>query len=150
MKAAIEEAIAGMNSNAGGPFGAVVVMNDRIVSRAHNEVFVTHDPTAHAEVTAIRKASLASGRFDLSDCEIYSSCEPCPMCFSAIFWSRIKWLYFACSRFDAEKIGFDDKLLYDIFAGNAVNTQFEKIKLDDQSYRKPFEAWIKKTDKIRY
>jgi guanine deaminase len=134
MKIAIEEAFCGMRTNSGGPFGAVIVKDGKIIARGHNEVTGTNDPTAHAEITVIRKASAALGRFDLSGCDIYSSCEPCPMCFSAIFWSRISRLCFASTREDAGKIGFDDKLLYDILAGKAENTQFETVRLADHEY----------------
>ena len=106
MKIAIEEALQGMKNNDGGPFGAVIVRNGEIISMAHNEVVKTNDPTAHAEVTALRKASSLLGRFDLSDCEIYSSCEPCPMCFAAIHWAKIKKLYYGSTRHDAANIDF--------------------------------------------
>jgi guanine deaminase len=150
MKHAVDEAMKGVYANDGGPFGAVIVHGGSIITQAHNEVIGTHDPTAHAEMVAIRKASHLLGRFDLSDCEIYSSCEPCPMCYSAIFWARIKRLYFALSRKDAETIGFDDRILYEVLAGRAENTQCEIEKIDAPEFRRPFDEWLKKTDKIPY
>ena len=117
---AILEAEDGMKNNDGGPFGAVVVMDGKIIAQAHNEVISSNDPTAHAEIIAIRRASKKLGRFDLSDCELYSTCEPCPMCFSAIHWAKIKTLYFGCNNRDAAKIGFDDKFIYDVIRGNSV------------------------------
>src|SRR5512136_691190 len=109
MRMAIREAEKGMRRNEGGPFGAVIVKDGKVVARAHNRVIKTNDPTAHAEVVAIRKATAKLKRFDLSDCEIYASCEPCPMCFAAIHWAKMRTLYFGCSRKDAAAIGFDDK-----------------------------------------
>jgi tRNA(Arg) A34 adenosine deaminase TadA len=112
MRRAIEVAYEGMNGGHGGPFGAVVVCGGRIVGEGHNRVLSSNDPTAHAEVTAIRAASAALERFDLSDCEIYVNGLPCPMCMAAIFWSRIGALYYACLPEDAEAIGFDDQEFY--------------------------------------
>jgi guanine deaminase len=150
MRAAVEEAESGMRKNMGGPFGAVVVRDGMIVARGHNEVVGTHDPTAHAEIVAIRRAAMALGRFDLSDCEIYSSCEPCPMCFAAVYWARLKKLYFACTRADAEKIGFDDRIIYDIIAGRAENSQFRAVRLITGNYMRPFEEWFSKSDRTGY
>ena len=96
-----------------------------IISSAHNEVVKTNDPTAHAEVTALRKASSILGRFDLSDCEIYSSCEPCPMCFAAIHWAKIKKLYYGSTRQDAANIDFDDQYIYDVIKGTAKELHVE-------------------------
>ncbi len=150
MESAIREAFTGMRANDGGPFGAVIVRGGAVIASAHNEVIRSNDPTAHAEIVAIRRASASLGRFDLSDCEIYSSCEPCPMCLSAIFWARIKKLYFTLSRFDAERIGFDDKLLYDVLCGKAVNGQMETHKMDNPDFESPFDEWILKADRVRY
>jgi tRNA(Arg) A34 adenosine deaminase TadA len=96
----------------GGPFGAVVVRGEEVVAEGYNQVTSTNDPTAHAEVVAIRAACEVLGSFSLAGCEIYSSCEPCPMCLSAIYWARLEGLYFAASRSDAARIGFDDEFLY--------------------------------------
>lgn len=119
LKAAAIEAIHGSSKGDGGPFGAVIVdKSGNVISRGHNEVLTSHDPTNHAEVVAIRKACLKLKTHDLSDCIIYSSCEPCPMCLSAIIWANIKEIYYACTREDAAKIGFRDDLIYEYLKGN--------------------------------
>jgi guanine deaminase len=150
MKNAIDEALKGMICNEGGPFGAVIVRNGEIISSAHNEVVKTNDPTAHAEVTAIRKASSILGRFDLSDCEIYSSCEPCPMCFAAIHWAKIKKLYYGSTRFDAANIDFDDQYIYDVINGTATQLQVEVIQIDREESLEPFIEWKNKMDRVQY
>src|SRR6187402_2079783 len=103
----------GMIKNEGGPFGCIIVKNDKIVGRGNNKVSSTNDPTAHAEVTAIRDACKNLGTFQLDDCEVYTSCEPCPMCLGAIYWARPKIVYYANNRQDAADIGFDDSMIYD-------------------------------------
>ena len=130
MEIAKNQADEGMKANEGGPFGAVIVKNGQIIATGHNEVLKTNDPTAHAEIVAIRKATAKLGRFDLSDCEIYSSCEPCPMCFAAIHWAKIKKLYYGCTRFDAAGIGFDDKFIYDVIAGKSNVNQVISEEID--------------------
>jgi len=150
MKIAIEEALDGMKCNDGGPFGAVIVRNGEIISSAHNEVVNTNDPTAHAEVTALRKASKILGRFDLSDCEIYSSCEPCPMCFAAIHWAKIKKLYYGSTRQDAANIDFDDQYIYDVINGTAKELQVEVLQIDREESLEPFIAWKTKMDRVQY
>ena len=112
LRRAIELAQRGMAEGFGGPFGAVVVRGDEILAEGYNQVTSSNDPTAHAEVVAMRAACRVLGNFSLSGCEIYSSCEPCPMCLGAIYWARLDGLYFAASRRDAASIGFDDELLY--------------------------------------
>jgi guanine deaminase len=119
-----------MLSGHGGPFGALIVSRGTVIARAHNEVLTSNDPTAHAEVLAIRRASAHLGRFDLSDCEIYSSCEPCPMCFAAVHWAKIRSLYFACTRKDAAEIGFDDDYIYRVIRGEAERLQVEVSEID--------------------
>src|SRR6185369_7489109 len=109
---AIELAGLGMSQGHGGPFGALIVRGDQVLAEGFNQVTGSLDPTAHAEVNAIRAACKVAGNFSLAGCEIYSSCEPCPMCLSAIYWARLDRLYFAASRSDAAAIGFDDELLY--------------------------------------
>jgi guanine deaminase len=109
MKVAFDEAEIGLKKNHGGPFGAVIVKDGKVIAKAHNEVLKTNDATAHAEITAIRIASKKLKRFDLSDCQVYSTCEPCPMCFSAMHWAKIRKLYYGCTRKDASDIGFDDR-----------------------------------------
>src|SRR4030095_1113397 len=102
----------GMNLDIGGPFGCVIVRNNEIIGRGNNQVTSTNDPTAHAEVTAIRNACRQLNTFQLEDCELYTSCEPCPMCLGAIYWSKIKKIYYACTRTDAASIGFSDDFIY--------------------------------------
>jgi len=150
IKIAIEEARKGMRSNEGGSFGAVIVRNGKIIARGHNLVIKTNDPTAHAEIVALRRASKKLKRFDLSDCEIYSSCEPCPMCFSAIHWAKMKKLYFGCTRDDAAKIGFDDKFIYDVIQGKAAKKQVKAVHLDRKDCLNLFKEWQNKNDKKQY
>ena len=108
-----EEALTGSSVNDGGPFGAVITKAGKVISRGHNEVLKTNDPTAHAEMVAIRRAAQALGSYDLSGCEIHSSCEPCPMCLAAIYWARISKVYYGCTKEDAARIGFDDNAIYE-------------------------------------
>ena len=112
MSRAIEMAEKGMMANAGGPFGCVIVREGIIIAEAHNEVSATNDPTAHAEVVAIRRACEALKSFQLENCTIYTSCEPCPMCIGAIYWARPKAVYYACTKEDADAISFDDNVIY--------------------------------------
>ena len=150
MKEAIKEAYFGMRHNHGGPFGAVVLRKGKIISRAHNEVLKTNDPTMHAEINAIKKASKKLKRFDLSDCEIYSSCQPCPMCLAAIEWAKIKKLYYGCTRFDADKIGFSDKIIYDELKNFPNTKRLTMVQICDKELIKPFEEWSNKKDKKMY
>lgn len=150
MTLAIEEAFDGMRIGDGGPFGAVIVLNGKVIATAHNEVIKTNDPTMHAEVNAIRKATKLLGRFDLSDCEIYSSCEPCPMCFAAIHWAKMKSLYIGASRYDAADAGFDDQYIYDVINKKATKKQVEIHSVDCKECQKPFEEWKEKQDKTEY
>ena len=150
MKTAIEEARKGFNCNHGGPFGAIIVRDGVPIANAHNEVLNTNDPTAHAEILAIRKACALLESYDLSDCEIYSTSEPCPMCFSAIHWSRLKKLYFGTTRDDVALIGFDDSLIYDILSGKAKAVQMENVNVDRESCLGLLEEWDAKPDKVLY
>lgn len=150
MSIAVDEAFKGLYKNHGGPFGAVIVRNGKIVSKSHNEVIRRHDPTCHAEIMAIRAASHKLKRFDLSDCEIYSSCEPCPMCFAAIHWAKIKKLYYGSTRTDAKEIGFDDEFIYDVIKGTSLKNQVEVINIFREMCLKPFKSWADKTDKTPY
>ncbi len=117
MQQAIEESRLGIQAGHGGPFGAVLVQNGGIIASGHNMVLQENDPTAHAEIVTLRLAAKKLGTFCLSGCEMYSSCEPCPMCYSALHWARIDRLFFAAKRSDAARIGFDDEKLYGILAG---------------------------------
>lgn len=150
MKLALDEAYKGMRAEDGGPFGAAIVKDGKIIAIGHNEVIKTNDPTAHAEIVAIRKATKLLGRFDLSDCEIYSSCEPCPMCFSAIHWAKMKTLYFAANRYDAAAIGFDDQYIYDVIEGKATKEQVTIVKIDREEAMGPFQEWDKMMNKVEY
>ena len=150
MKVAIEEARKGFTRDDGGPFGAIIVRNGMPIANAHNEVLKTNDPTAHAEILAIRKACTLLESYDLSDCEIYSTSEPCPMCFSAIYWSRLKKLYFGTTRDDVSVIGFDDSLIYDILRGKAQAVQMERINVDRDSCLGLLQEWDAKPDKVLY
>lgn len=151
MKVANEEAFQGMTKNEGGPFGAVIIKDGVIIAQGHNEVLKTNDPTAHAEVVAIRKASALLGQFDLSDCEIYTSCEPCPMCLSAIFWSRIKTIYYGCTKEDAAGIGFDDNLIYEFIKNpEKYRDSLELIPEGREECLKSFNLWSEKQDKVGY
>jgi len=150
MQRAIKLSMEKMNSNEGGPFGAVVVKDGQIISEGWNRVTSTNDPTAHAEVEAIRTACSKLNNFELTGCEIYTSCEPCPMCLAAIYWARLDKIYFANTREDAAQINFDDEFLY-----NEISAPIEARKIPmKQTHRdeaiKVFEAWVQKTDKVEY
>ncbi|MFH1221916.1 MAG: nucleoside deaminase [Candidatus Micrarchaeota archaeon] len=150
MKLAVAEAFKGMRKNEGGPFGAVLVRKGKVIAKGHNLVVCTNDPTAHAEITALRKAAAKLKRFDLSDCELYTSAEPCPMCFAAIHWAKMKKVYYGCTAKDAAAIGFDDKFIYDVIRGKAKKKQVRMVPLDRQECLGPFKAWQAKKDKTRY
>ena len=150
MQLAIETARKGMNSNQGGPFGAVVVRNGEVIAVAHNEVVGTNDPTAHAEVVAIRRATKKLGRFDISDCELYSTCEPCPMCLSAIHWAGIRKLYFGADRHDAAKGGFDDEFIYQLMDGTADSPLLRPEIVDQRECADLFQEWDAKADRTMY
>lgn len=147
---ALEEARAGIDENDGGPFGAVIVRNGEVVSKAHNEVLKRNDPTAHAEILAIREASSILGRYDLSTCEIYSTSEPCPMCFAAIFWARINRLVFGTTREDVAEIGFDDSLIYDVIRGEAEAEEMEVVNLDREGCRAVLKEWERRPGRRVY
>lgn len=134
----------------GGPFGACVVCNNEIVSLEHNTVTLDNDPTAHAEINAIRAAAKKLGKFDLSDCVIYSSTEPCPMCLSAIYWARIPIVYFATTRKDAEEIGFSDNFIYEEIQKPLDQRKVKMIQLDKTKSLEVFEIWKNYENKIPY
>ena len=151
MKEAFSEAEKGSQGKEGGPFGAVICKDGRILARGHNEVLKTNDPTAHAEMVAIRRAAAALNRFDLSDCELYTSCEPCPMCLSAIYWSRIPVVYYGCNKKDAAAIGFDDDKIYDFLRDPAEQANVLRlIPLDREECLPVFNVWREKQDKTMY
>ncbi len=140
----------GMDTNAGGPFGAVIVKNNEIIAEGFNKVTSSNDPTAHAEVVAIRKACEVLGTFQLDDCIIYTSCEPCPMCLGAIYWARPKAVYYACTKKDAAEIGFDDDFIYDEIDKNIENRNIKFINISREEGRKVFQKWEAKEEKIDY
>ena len=150
MREAVQLAEQGMRSGRGGPFGCVVVRRGEIVGRGSNRVTSTNDPTAHAEVVAIRDACTALQTFQLTDCELYTSCEPFPMCLSAIYWARIPQVYYGNTRADAAAIGFDDEFIYQQvpLAPEARTVKMELFLRDEAQVA--FQEWANKTDKIRY
>jgi tRNA(Arg) A34 adenosine deaminase TadA len=134
----------------GGPFGCVMVKDDKIIAEGSNKVTFSNDPTAHAEIVAIREACKKLNTFNLSGCDLYASCEPCPMCLSAIYWSHVDNIFYANTREDAKKINFDDSLIYsEILKKNEDRKIPIKQMLRDEAL-KAFEIWDKKTDKIEY
>lgn len=150
IKVAINEAEDGIKKNDGGPFGAVITRRGKIISKEHNRVIKNNDPTAHAEILAIREAAGELKSFDLSDCEIYSTCEPCPMCLGAIYWAKIKKIYFGCTRKDASTIGFMDDFIYKAIEGKNKNKIVKKIKINGKECRELFCGWKDKNDKTPY
>ena len=150
MQRAIELARSGMQSGKGGPFGCVIVKDGEIIGEGSNGVTSTNDPTAHAEVVAIRQACTNLNSFQLDGCDIYTSCEPCPMCLGAIYWARPAKVYYACTHEDAAAIEFDDKFIYEELALKPAERHipFEQI-LRDKALE-VFQEWKEKTDKIRY
>lgn len=141
-----------MNSvaNGGGPFGAVIVKDGKIVAEGSNCVTLNNDPTAHAEVTTIRKACTALNTFDLSGCEIYTSCEPCPMCLSAIYWARIERIYYGCDKVDAKNIGFDDSFIYEQIELKPELRSIPSSQVLHTEALEAFRMWTDKEGKIEY
>ncbi len=150
MLEAIKKAEENILTGEGGPFGAVVVRDGEIIAAVGNRVTSTNDPTAHAEVVAIREACSALNTFDLTGCEIYASCEPCPMCLGAIMWSRIDKLYYAADRNDASRAGFDDELFYTEMALPAEKRMLKPTRLLRKEANEVFDKWIENEDKIPY
>ena len=134
-------------ANGGGPFGAVIARDGEIIATGVNRVTANNDPTAHAEVSAIRSASQRLGTFNLSDCEIFTSCEPCPMCLGAIYWARLKKVYYANTKADAKAIGFDDSFIYDELALPQDKRKLPAEAMLRNEAIKAFEAWQDKEDK---
>ncbi|HMU97580.1 MAG TPA: nucleoside deaminase [Chitinophagales bacterium] len=150
MQRAIELSEMGMQTGSGGPFGCVVVKNGKIVGEGFNQVTSTNDPTAHAEVVAIRNACKNLNTFQLEGCEIYTSCEPCPMCLGAIYWARPEKIYYANSREDAKAIGFDDSFIYDEIPLAMHQRKIPMINLNNQEAKLVFNKWQNKVDKTEY
>lgn len=150
MREAIRLSLSKMRGNHGGPFGAVIVCKDKIIGRGWNRVTSTNDPTAHAEVSAIRDACKKLKTFQLDDCELYTSCEPCPMCLAAIYWARLKRVFYANTRKDAAKIEFDDDLIYREVSAPIAWRQIPMKQLLRAEALKVFSEWKIKADKIHY
>ncbi len=150
LKRAIQLAEEGMDKGSGGPFGAVIVKNGEIIAESSNRVTSTNDPTAHAEVAAIRQACEKLENFQLEDCILYTSCEPCPMCLGAIYWARPNKVYYALSREDAAKIGFDDQFVYDEIALKMEQRKIPFINMMREEGLPVFQKWEAKGDKIDY
>jgi guanine deaminase len=150
MQRAVTIALTKMHADEGGPFGAVIVRDGEIIAEGWNQVTSRNDPTAHAEVVAIRAACERLQTFDLSDCEIFASCEPCPMCLGAIYWARLRALYYGNTRQEAAAIGFDDEFIYKevCLDPSARNIPTRQLKTPDSD--KPFAEWMKKPDKVAY
>jgi len=150
LRRAVELARLGMRAGRGGPFGAVVVRDGEVIGEGCNEVTSTPDPTAHAEVVAIRAAARRLGRFWLDDCEIYASCEPCPMCLGAVMWARIPRVWYAAGRADAAAAGFSDQHLYDVFEGRVSNTGVALRQHLREEASAVFEEWRRNPGFRRY
>ena len=149
MKRAIELSIESVNKG-GGPFGSVITKDNKIISEGYNKVTTNNDPTAHGEIVAIREACRILNIFSLKGCELYSTCEPCPMCLSAIYWARIDKIYYANTRDDAQKIDFDDSLIYSELQKNIKKRKISMVQMMRNEALKAFELWDKKEDKIKY
>ena len=149
MLRAIELSISSANGT-GGPFGCVIVKDDKIIAEGSNKVTFSNDPTAHAEIVAIREACKKLNTFNLSGCDLYASCEPCPMCLSAIYWSHVDNIFYANTREDAKKINFDDSLIYSEISKKNEDRKIPIKQMLRNKALKSFEIWNEKTDKIEY
>jgi guanine deaminase len=150
MQEAINLSLDTMRAGKGGPFGAVIVKDGEVIARGSNQVTSSNDPTAHAEVVAIREACKILGTFQLNDCEMYTSCEPCPMCFGAIYWARLQKVYYGNTRDDAAKIGFDDELIYKEIAKHHPERILPMQQIMHAEALEAFKEWLIKTDRVDY
>ena len=150
MQEAIRQAVENVRSGRGGPFAAVVVKDGRVIATGANSVTSTNDPTAHAEVAAIRGACRALGTFQLTGCELYTSCEPCPMCLGAIYWARPDRVYFAATAGDAADAGFDDSFIYEELTRAHSRRRIPFEPMMHEAGLEPFREWKQKDDRIRY
>jgi guanine deaminase len=150
MERAIALAIENVRLGRGGPFGAVIVKDGKIVAEGYNLVTSTCDPTAHAEVTAIRRAATTLGEFHLGGCEIYTSCEPCPMCLGAIYWAHLDRIYFGCTHKDAADVGFDDSLIYQEMRRSLQERTIPIVGIDRDAAMAAFNVWRTSTGKVEY
>ena len=149
MTRAIELSLASVRSK-GGPFGCVIVKNNEIIAEGSNKVTIINDPTAHAEIVTIRKACKALNNFNLEGTEMYTSCEPCPMCLSAIYWSHIDKIYYGNTRLDAAKIGFDDNYIYNELSKKKSQRKIPMQQINQENAIKVFKEWELKPDKTKY
>ncbi|MCG7858742.1 nucleoside deaminase [Flavihumibacter sp.] len=150
LQLAIQQSDKGMEEGHGGPFGCVIVKDGKVLVATHNKVLSTNDPTAHAEVVAIREACHLLNDFQLTGCELYASCEPCPMCMGAIYWARPGKVYFAATKKDAAEAGFDDSFIYEEMDVDYGDRKIPFINLPLEAAKQVFEKWKAKTDKILY
>ncbi|MBO9999332.1 MAG: nucleoside deaminase [Cyanobacteria bacterium SID2] len=150
LQLAIDLAVEGVKLDRGGPFGAIIVKDGEVVGTGNNRVTSTNDPTAHAEIVAIRNACQTLDSFHLKGCTLYTSCEPCPMCLGAIYWARIDRLFYACTQEDAAKIDFDDSFIYREIERPIAERQIPGIQLMNDRGLKAFQLWQQKTDKTPY
>ena len=150
MQRAIDISRKGMESNDGGPFGAVVVKDGKIIAEGNNRVTSSNDPTAHAEVVAIRNACTALDTFQLDGCIIYTSCEPCPMCLGAIYWARPDKMFYACTKEDAARIGFDDDFIYKEINLKIEDRTIPTVQIMNAEANEVFKSWETKEDKTEY
>lgn len=150
MSLAVEVSLQGMQAGEGGPFGCIIVKGDEVIGRGNNQVLTSNDPTAHAEVVAIRNACTQIGHFQLTGCEVYCSCEPCPMCFGAIYWARPDRVFYANTKQDAAAIGFDDQFIYDQLELPPDSRKIPLIRLDIPEAWQVFERWRDMENKSLY
>ncbi len=150
LQQAIDLAADNVRSGDGGPYGAIIVKDNRLIAASGNKVTCTLDPTAHAEIAAIRLACIKLNDFQLPDCILYTSCEPCPMCLGAIYWARLAKVYYACSRFDAAAANFDDSFIYDEILISPSERSIAMHHLNLPNALKPFKLWTEKKGKVVY
>lgn len=150
MNRALELAKEGMNQGHGGPFGCVIVKNGEIIAEGNNSVLSENDPTAHAEIVAIRQATKALGTFQLDGCELYTSCEPCPMCLGAIYWARPERVFYAATRNDASEAGFDDEFIYNELNLDPAERSIQMVNVGREDALPAFRSWLNKENKRVY
>lgn len=150
MDESIRVGLEGMRNNLGGPFGCVIVKNNKIIGKGCNSVIATNDPTAHAEIVAIRDACKNLQSFQLNDCEVYTTCEPCPMCMGALYWARPRKIYYASTRADAANIGFDDSFIYEQISLPIEQRKIEMACLHCDEAKEMFEEWRSLNNKTLY
>jgi guanine deaminase len=150
LRLAIDLGAKGARGGHGGPFGAVVIDQGKVLAACHNEVVSRKDPTAHAEIQAIRAACAARGSFQLDGCDLYASCEPCPMCLGALYWARPRAVYFAATRAEAAAAGFDDAFIYEELARSAADRRLPLVRLAVPGADEPFRVWQELATRIKY